>query len=137
MASCLDQLAIDAVGPEPRSRGLEPELPGVFSFGVKADFQNAGSVVGTVARLHDDGARTVPEQHRHVASLGREVQPRGMHFASHDQDPLEHLRTDEAVGHGQGVDEPAALCAKIETGDLGDAESLVQKERGSREVRMG
>ena len=103
---------------------------------MQSDLEDSGSLV-LLARLEQQRAGAVAEDHRDVASGGADVETGRMDLAAHDQHASIAPGHDQRIRHLEGEEKAAALGAEIDAGDLAGVDGLVEEERGSGEVVLG
>src|SRR5207248_3743179 len=119
-----DQLFTD-VRVVRQSWRVHPQVLGVAPVGVQVRGEHAAS--GVVRGPEDRDPRAVAEQHGRVPAPGRAVEAAGMHLRAYQQDATVLAGADPRVGDGQAIDEPRALVAHVDGGDVGEAERALEE----------
>src|SRR3989449_1018425 len=73
------------------------------------------------------GARAVAEQDGRVPAAGRLVEPARVHLGADQEDAAVGAGADPGVGHGETVQEAAALVPHVDRGDVADAQLALQE----------
>ena len=79
----------------------------------------------------DRSARTVPEEDRHVPSLGGEIQTRGLDLHPHQKDRPVLARAYPGIGDGEAVNETGALGPHVQRRHPGKPKLCLEESAGS------
>ena len=133
----LDHLCRDALRPVRRRGRIDPKALRVLALGVETHLKNAGWILLCFHGFENDGSGPVSENHCDVTSLCGDVETGGVDFATNHHHSSALARLNQAVAEIQRVQETAALSPEIDTGNFAGTESIMQEERGPRELVLG
>src|SRR2546426_9740703 len=81
-----------------------------------------------IGRAEHHRARAVAEQDGRVPAAGRLVEPARVHLGADQEDAAVGAGADPGVGHGETVQEAAALVPHVDRGDVADAQLALQED---------
>src|SRR3989441_2022044 len=113
------------VGVVRQAGAVDPQFFRMTAVGEEMHREHAASWVIGGAEHHR--ARAVAEQDGRVPAAGRLVEPARVHLGADQEDAAVGAGADPGVGHGETVQEAAALVPHVDRGDVADAQLALQE----------
>src|SRR3989449_995969 len=114
------------VGVVRQTGAVDPQLFRMTAVGEEMHGEDAAPRVFGGAEHHR--ARAVAEQDRRVPAAGRLVEPARVHLGADQEDAPVGTGADPGVGHGEAVQEAAALVAHVDRRDVADAQLALEED---------